>query len=159
MRIKSRFAAIFILICISSVTMAADFVEVSKTLKVNASVEKVWGTIGGFCAIQDWHPAITKCQSYDDHGTLYRTLTLADGATISEKHAGEEGNSYTYYIKSSPLPVKAYKATLKADGNDSETTITWEARFRSKDKSDEEAKAVIEGIFDEGLNAIQAKFN
>jgi carbon monoxide dehydrogenase subunit G len=147
-----------ILFLAGTIVQAADFVEVSKTITINSSLEEVWEKVGDFCAIQDWHPTIEKCEAYDDHGTLYRTLTLTDGATISEKHAGKEVSSYTYFIKKSPLPVKAYKATFAAEGDASKTVIKWDARFKAKEKTNEEAKAVIESIFDAGLASIAESF-
>ena len=137
---------------------SADFIEVNKTATVNAGLDKVWASVGDFCAIQDWHPAIDQCEAYDDHGTMYRTLTLGDGGKISEKHAGTEANSYSYFIKKSPLPVKTYKATFMAEADGEGTKITWTARFKAKDASDEEARGVIEGIFDAGLASIQEQF-
>lgn len=144
----------------SSISQAADdgFIHVSKSIELNIGVNDVWQSIGDFCAIKDWHPAVADCKSYDDHGTFYRTLTLQDGAVISEKHAGEEDSSYSYYIKKSPLPVKAYKAMLKAEGDSSKTTVVWSARFRSKGASDEEAKSAIEDIFSAGLASIESSF-
>ena len=143
----------------SSIASAADdFIEVNKSIEVTASLEKVWASVGDFCAIQAWHPAVAKCEAYDDHGTFYRTLTLGDGGVISEKHAGEEANSYSYFIKKSPLPVKAYKASFKAEANGDKTIINWSARFRAKDASNDEAKSVIEGIFDAGLASIAEQF-
>jgi carbon monoxide dehydrogenase subunit G len=154
----SKILTALILFFAGTAVQAADFVEASKTITVNAGIEEVWKKVGDFCAIQDWHPAIEKCKAYDDHGTFYRTLTLTDGATISEKHAGEEATSYTYFIKKSPLPVKAYKATFAAEGDASKTTITWSARFKAKDKTNEEAQAVIQGILDAGLTSIADSF-
>jgi carbon monoxide dehydrogenase subunit G len=154
----SKILSALILFLAGTIAQAADFVEVSKTITVNSGVEEVWKKVGDFCAIQDWHPAIEKCKAYDDHGTFYRTLTLTDGGIISEKHAGEEASSYTYFIKKSPLPVKAYKATFSAEGDASKTVITWNARFKAKEKTNEEAKEVIEGIFDAGLASIAESF-
>ena len=143
---------------LSMSAVAQDFVEVTKTLELNASVSDVWAKVGDFCAIKEWHPAVSECSAYDDHGTYYRTLTLADGATISEKRSEESNTSYTYFIKKSPLPVKAYKASFTAEGDASKTTITWTARFRSKGATDDEAKGVIEGIFQAGLDSIKGMY-
>lgn len=154
--IKGLSALVLFGLC--SVSVAADFIEIEKTTTVNAGLEQVWGKVGDFCAIQDWHPAVDKCQAYDDHGTMYRTLTLGDGATVSEKHAGTEANSYSYYIKKSPFPVKTYKATFMAESDGSGTKITWKARFKSKGDSDEEAKATMQGVFDAGIASIEEQF-
>ena len=155
---KAHWLAALLLVGASSASTAADFIEVNKTASINAGLAQVWEKVGDFCAIQDWHPAIEKCEAYDDHGSLYRTLTLGDGGIISEKHAGAEATSYSYYIKKSPLPVKTYKATFRAEADGEGTTITWKARFKAKDATDEEAKGVIEGIFDAGLASIQEQF-
>lgn len=158
MRFNQKIISALMVLCLSPIASAGDFIEVSKNITVNKGVDEVWKSIGDFCAIQEWHPAIEKCEAYDDHGSLYRTLTLGDGATISEKHGGEEANSYTYFIKKGPLPVKPYKATFKAEGDGASTTITWSARFKAKGATDEEAKATIEGIFDAGMASIAESF-
>ncbi len=150
--------ALILLLGLSTGVRAAEFIEVTKSLDINAGIDAVWNKVGDFCAIQDWHPAVAKCEAYDDHGTRYRTLTLADGGVISEKYAGTEGTSYTYFIKKSPLPVKTCKATFKAEGGTDKTTITWTARFKAKEVTEEEAKAAVAGIFDAGLTSISEKF-
>lgn len=57
-----------------------------------------------------------------------------------------------------PLPVANYSSTLsvKAD-DDGGAGIKWVGTFDAKGASDDEAKAVIEGIYDAGLNAILEK--
>ncbi len=154
----SRSIVAIILFSISSIVSAADFIEVEKSIEVSGDVKKVWQEIGGFCAIKDWHPAISECQEYDDHGTYYRNLTLADGGNILEKRKEEVENSYTYFIKKGPLPVKPYKATFMVDGDGSTTKITWKANFKARGASEEEAKSIIEGIFDAGLASLKDKY-
>lgn len=146
-----------VLFSISSFVSAADFIEVEKSVEVSGDVSSVWKEIGGFCAIKDWHPAISECQEYDDHGTYYRNLTLAEGGNILEKRKEEVENSYTYFIKKSPLPVKPYKATFMVKDDGGKTKVVWKASFKARGASEEEAKKVIEGIFDAGLASIQEK--
>lgn len=153
MRFYQKIMAALLLASVTLTANAGDFIEVSKSVTVNKGADEVWQAIGGFCAIKDWHPAVAECEAYDDHGSLYRTLTLADGATVSEKSGGEEANSYTYFVKNG-LPVKPYKSTFKAKGDASSTTVTWSSRFKAKGVSDEEAKKLIEGIYDAGLSSI-----
>ncbi|MEQ8290369.1 MAG: SRPBCC family protein [Gammaproteobacteria bacterium] len=156
MRISKWLVALFLGTSIS--VHAADFIEIENTVTVNAGLEQVWAKVGDFCAIQEWHPAVAKCEAYDDHGSMYRTLTLGDGGKVSEKHGGEEANAYSYYIKKSPFPVKTYKATFMAESDGSGTKITWKARFKSKGASDEEAKATMQGVFDAGIESIKGMF-
>ncbi|MEM7027097.1 MAG: SRPBCC family protein [Pseudomonadota bacterium] len=147
-----------LLLSASVLSQAADFIEVKKSVSIDEGIDAVWQKVGDFCAIQMWHPAVEKCESYDDKGVKYRTLTLLDGGKISEKHAGDEGTSYSYYIKKSPLPIKTYKAYFVASGDANSTKIEWNAKFKAKDVTDEEAKGVIEGIFTAGLASIEEMF-
>ena len=160
MRVLINALAICSIFSMFGLVNAADneFIEVEKSIEVNVGAEEVWKKIGDFCAIQDWHPAVSKCEAYDDHGSLYRTLTLADGGIVSEKHKPAEGNSYSYFIKKSPFPVKTYKGTLTVEGDGSKATVTWKARFKAKEAPAEEAKSVIDGVFTAGIESIQAMF-
>lgn len=154
MRMSQKIMSVLLLATLSTMAQAADFIEVTKSITVSKGVDEVWKSVGDFCAIQDWHPAIDKCEAYDDHGSFYRTLTLTDGATISEKKKTDDtANSYTYFIKKG-LPVKPYKATFKAEADGSSTKITWTANFKARGVSDEEAKELIEGIFDAGMTSL-----
>lgn len=157
MRISQKIMSVLLLATLSTMAQAADFIEVTKNITVSKSVDEVWKSVGDFCAIKDWHPAVDKCEAYDDHGSFYRKLTLTDGAAILEKKkGGEEANSYTYFIKKG-LPVKPYKATFKAEADGTSTKITWTANFKARDVSDEEAKELIEGIFDAGMASLSEK--
>ena len=134
---------------------SAGAVEVRQVAEVKASPAAVWAKIGEWCAIKDWHPAIAACQP-GKRGL--RTLTLKDGGKILEKINKTGKNTYSYEILESPLPVKNYKATLtaKADSLGS-TDLTWTAKFdAAKGKTDAEAAAVINGIFEAGLNNIKS---
>lgn len=134
---------------------SAAAVEVRQVAEIKASPTAVWAKIGEWCAIKDWHPAIASCEP-GKRG--FRTLTLKDGGKILEKITKTGKNTYSYDIIESPLPVKNYKATLtaKADSLGS-TDLTWTAKFdAAKGKTDAEAAAVINGIFEAGLNNVKS---
>ncbi len=139
------------------VATAAQSLQVTKTLKLDMSAEEVWKSIGGFCAISDWHPAVTKCEERKDGDDTVRVLTLKDGGTITEKRSGTDAMGYMYTITDSPLPVKDYNAVFDVEGDDKSATVGWTASFAAKGKPDNEAKEVITSIFDAGLNAIKEK--
>lgn len=128
-------------------------------ITVNAPVDTVWGVIADYCAIESWHPAVTNCESDGGNspGTT-RILTLGDGGVIIELLSNyDSGNSYTYAIKSSPLPVANYISTITVERYGvSGSTVTWESNFDSaKGSSANEAKAVISGIYSAGLKQIK----
>lgn len=132
---------------------SAGAVEVRQVMEIKAAPADVWTKVGGWCAIKDWHPAVAGC---DASKQGYRTLTLKDGAKIVEKLTKTGKNSYSYAIIESPLPVKNYSATFtaKADSLGS-TDLTWIAKFDAKGKTEQEAAAVITGIFEAGLKNIK----
>ena len=139
--------------------IAAQSLQVTKSVKVDASAESVWKQIGEFCAIADWHPAIAKCEVSKEGDATFRTLTLGDGGKIKEKHNGSDTMGYMYAIIESPLPVKDYNALFDVTGDDKSATVEWSASFLAKGKPDGEVKELISGIFDSGLKAIKDKLS
>lgn len=147
-------------VLVAGSAFAAAGLSVRQVQKFKGVNTDVWATIGKFCAIQDWHPAVAKCEESKDGDVTFRTLTLKDGGVIKEKLTGTTETGYTYAIVESPLPVKDYFASFsaKADGDEKDTVlVVWSASFASKGKPDSEARGVIEGIFKDGLASIAEK--
>lgn len=152
--------ALTTLICVSAAATtawAASGLSVRQVTKVPGSTKDVWTKVGGFCAIKDWHPALSGCQEAKEGEATFRTLTLKDGAQIKEKLTGTSESGYTYQIIESPLPVKDYFASFSARADADEpgkTVVVWSASFAANGKPDSEARSTIEGIFKDGLQAI-----
>lgn len=136
--------------------------DVERTVDVAASPEEVWAMVGDFCSIQEWHPAIVACEAEEKAGTTYRYLETGDGATFDEQlmQLDEESRTYEYTILESPLPVLSYLSTFSVTpGIDEQTaTVIWQSRFTSLGVEDEEAEAIIAGIYEAGLAGIQEAF-
>jgi hypothetical protein len=138
----------------------ASAAEVTQRATVNAPVDKVWATIGDFCGVKNWASVITKCEiTRKDDSTIYRTLTLNNGAVIVEKLLAWDGDhhSYSYAIVDSPLPVQGYKSTLKVEGSGSTSEIIWTGNFQPKEVSEDEAKKVVSGMYAGAIDGIKAK--
>jgi hypothetical protein len=128
--------------------------------KVEAERQALWGKIGGWCAIAEWHPAIAKCEESKDGDTEFRTLTLKDGGVIKEKLLERGSATYKYEIVESPLPVKNYSAQFSITPDDDdldEINVMWSATYDANGKDDKEARGVIDGIFKDGMDSIKAK--
>lgn len=141
----------------SAVASAASGLSVRQVAKVPGSDKDVWAKVGGFCAIKDWHPALSGCEETKEGDATFRILTLKDGAKIKEKLTGTSETGYTYQIIEGPLPVKDYFASFsaRADGDEPNTVIVvWSASFAANGKPDSEARGIIEGIFKDGLKSI-----
>jgi len=135
----------------------AAALEVSQSVEVQAPPEQVWALIGGFCSIAKWHPVVKQCSESQDDGAALRRLTTTDGAVLVEKRVqySDEGMSYTYTIVDSPLPVAGYTSTLAVMGMGDGSMITWSGEFAAKGAPDEQAKDVIAGIYEAGLQALK----
>ena len=133
--------------------------EAAKTVDVAASPEKVWQTIGNFCGIADWHPAITKCMPGEQDGKPTRLLTLKNGATILEQQTARSDPTmrYSYTMLQTPLPVSDYHSTILVTKKGSGSEITWKGTFDAKGASDADATKAIQGIYDSGLASLSAK--
>lgn len=137
----------------------ASAIELTRTADVAAPPAKVWQTIGDFCGIGNWHPAVEKCTPSEQDGMKVRTLSLKGGGTIKEEQVSRDDKvmTYTYTILESPLPVSDYKSTLSVAPEGSGSKVTWSGTFNAKGAPDSVAKDAIQGIYDSGLKAISEK--
>lgn len=136
---------------------AAEAIEVQKRREAPGTPEAVWGVVGDFCAIKDWHPAVAQCDEVNEGDDVFRILTLGDGGKIKERLTDKGDTSYSYEIVESPLPVKNYHATLEIGEDDEPNSIeiVWKSKFEANGASDDEAKEVIVGIFEAGVKGIK----
>jgi mxaD protein len=155
--------------------------QAKESIMINASPEKVWGLIGDFSAIDEWHPAVAKVEMKDDNT---RVLTLkADGEpTITEivKKLDDEKMMLKYKItdmsviktitfnsKDTPyftLPVNNYSATLSVKAKDGGSEVSWKGKFyRSfmdnppvpEGQSDADAVAAVTADYKAGLENLK----
>jgi hypothetical protein len=136
---------------------SAYAITAKKRIEAPGLPPEVWALVGEFCAIQNWHPAVAKCEETKEGDVTFRTLTLKDGGKIKEKLTGTEATAYTYEIVESPLPVKNYKSKLwlEVDDEPDRTIIYWQSDFDANGKSDEEAKKIMTGILGDGVKGIK----
>jgi mxaD protein len=156
--------------------------QAKESILINASPEKVWGLIGDFTAIDEWHPAVAKVEMTDDKT---RVLTLkADGEpTITETIKKLDNDkmmlkykitdmsvikTITFNSKDTPyftLPVNNYSAILSVKEKDGGSEVTWKGKFyRSfmdnppvpEGQSDEDAVAAVTAVYKAGLENLKA---
>jgi carbon monoxide dehydrogenase subunit G len=136
--------------------------EVTRSLDIEAPPPAVWAIIGDFCAIEKWHPLVKRCSitnSSDDEGkpVAIRSMFAAENlGTIVEVQTrrDDKAMSYSYAYVEGPLPVQAYNATITVHPNGATSTVVWTATFDAARMSDAEAKADIEGVYEQGLAGI-----
>jgi len=127
------------------------------SMKLDAQPEEVWAMIGNF-GDMNWHPAVAKTEAGADWYGVGRKLTLKDGGEIIEYMEEEGEMSYSYSIRSSPLPVKNYTATLKVMADGDGAVVEWSSNFEPDGATSEEAEAAVSAIYKAGFDAIQEAF-
>ena len=135
--------------------------KVSMSSAYPVSAETIWKMIGGFNSLPNWHPAVTKCDIETEGNTTLRRLHLIGGATILEKleRLEDDGQSYTYSIVESPLPVANYNATITVRESESGgSIIEWSSEFEAEGAPENEATKAIEGIYQAGLDNLSKMF-
>jgi carbon monoxide dehydrogenase subunit G len=125
---------------------------VSKQQDYDVSADEMWGRIGDFHRVSTWLPGVDSQSS--EGGDNVRELHLTEGGTVVETLLDEGPHTYSYRIDDSPLPVADYVATISVIERDGGSTVSWTAEFEADGASDAEAVAVIEGIFQGGLDAL-----
>ncbi|HEX6141182.1 MAG TPA: SRPBCC family protein [Geminicoccaceae bacterium] len=158
-----RVRAVSAFIAASVVAAApAGALEVQRSVEVAAPPDEVWAAIGEVCAIADWHPVIASCLPEEEGDSLYRVLETEDGGILREHmiEIDDAAHSYTYSILEGPLPVQGYRSTLSVTpgAEEGRSVILWQSDFTALDVPDEEAAAIIAGIYDAGLEALAARF-
>ena len=157
---KRLFAPACVLAMLGAWASPASAASLSRSVDVSAAPAAVWAMIGPFCAIKDWHPAIGTCTE-NDMSPPTRTLVTKDGkATFVEPQTArsDADHSYSYAIKSSPLPIANYAATIKVTAKGSGmSTVTWTGTYSPEQGKEKDAEAALSGIYESGLEAIKAK--
>jgi len=134
--------------------------QASACIDVPVSADIVWQLIGGFNSLPDWLPYIPKSEATE--GGRVRHLANPNGETIAERleKFDNAARSYSYSIIQSPFPVTNYLATISVHDKTggSGCLVDWWGTFIAKGVSDNEASKLIQGIFEDGLKALAARF-
>lgn len=135
--------------------------KVKLDTKLPLAADAVWRSIGGFNALPSWHPAIASSEATGEGKGATRTLTLAGGGSIVERleDADPARRSYRYSILSGPLPVADYLSELQVkDNGDGTSTVEWSSEFQPKGANEGEAVAVMQGVYQAGLDNLRKMF-
>lgn len=131
--------------------MANAFASIDIALPAN----QVWQLIGGFGSLPDWLPYIPKSELSE--GGRIRHLANPEGEAIVERLVmfDDAARTYSYAILKAPFPVVDYLSTLKVIDKDGESCrVEWSGRFTPVGVSDDEASALFQGIYADGLMAL-----
>lgn len=138
-----------------------DMTSTSVSRIVPASPERVWDLIGGFHALPDWLPFISESIPLEDGRS--RRLRTPDGGVVIERMESfsEQERRCTYSIVEAPFPVTDCIVTLSVHGlpgREDGAEVVWSARFVPDGVSDAEAVELFNGLYRDGLEALNQAF-
>lgn len=118
-------------------------------LTMSATPDAVWAILRDYHGLPKWMPGIEKSVPEGDD----RVLSMM-GMTIRERlvKMDEDGRSVSYSIVDG-VPLESHEATITvhpADGGGSR--VTWDVTA-----TPDEMAAMMQGIYQQGLEALQAK--
>lgn len=130
--------------------------SVTRKITLNVPLPEVWGLIGNFHGLAQWHPAVAESIRDAVGPEEFRLLKIKGGGEILEHLVRKTTHSYTYAIIRSPLPVSHYEAKIEANTAGAGTEITWSSSFTP---TADGAEGVVAGIYEAGLDALAKRFN
>ncbi|MCW2243203.1 SRPBCC family protein [Azospirillum canadense] len=149
-------------LAIAALTLLASpalAVEVTESVTLPYSVDKVWQQIGPFCNLSNWHPAVESCSLRQRDGAQERVIAIKGGGVIEERLLASNAGRHRirYSILGSPLPVKDYTAALSVQPAGNGSRVVWKARYTSNGATDEETRKAVSGIFTSGFDGLKQR--
>jgi uncharacterized protein YndB with AHSA1/START domain len=137
--------------------------KVVEQVTIEAPAEKVWGVIGNFDALKNWHPAIAD--SPVDHGNdegSVRQVALKGGGALTESLESYDPTrmKYSYRAKDGgALPVTNYTSTISVRTDGAKSVVEWRGAFYRgypnndppPELNDEAAVKAITAVYRSGL--------
>jgi hypothetical protein len=130
------------------------------TDEIEASADTVWELVRDFGGIMKWSAGAVQAVSVEGEGIgAIRTLTVTGGVSLQEKlEARDEAQrSFSYSFAGKVLlPVDRYYATLTVVPIDEgRCRVEWGSTFEPNGATEEQAIAMLEGIYKNGIGGIK----
>ncbi|GAA6166818.1 SRPBCC family protein [Sessilibacter corallicola] len=144
-------------VCMASSAFASEWIEVKKSVVLDAKPSAVWALVGSFNGIERWHPAVKESRQMGDVRALY----LGDGGVIFDQllEAKEAEHSYRYIVISAPLPIQDYEGVVEVKSRGKKSEVVWRSRFQANGVTDTEAFELVSGIYQAGMDELAKIYN
>ena len=114
--------------------------------------DAVWPAVSDFGGIHKYMRGLSEAKLAGRGLGMDRVLATAGGDVVERlTWLDDEAMAFSYTIISSPLPVDRYVATVKLTPNGSRCDIEWQGNFEPAGVSEEEATALVTGIYTGGI--------
>jgi len=125
---------------------------------VEASADAVWDLLGDFGGVTRYSKGIESCSVEGEGVGAVRTLCMPGGIQLQERlEAFDAAARRLQYaiIGDSPLPLSDYLSTIQVSEDGDDCTIDWSSTFELEGVSEEQAQAMVEGIYRGGIAGIK----
>jgi carbon monoxide dehydrogenase subunit G len=132
-------------------------VSVKVSERVEASADRVWDLFRDFGGIQRFTSGFEKVEVTGSGLGAVRTITLPGGAALQERLEAfdDRGRKLQYAIVGGPIPVSNYLATIEVKDEGKACRIDWSSHFEPKGISEDQARAMIEGVYKGGIAGVK----
>jgi carbon monoxide dehydrogenase subunit G len=132
-------------------------VSVKVSERVEASADRVWDLFRDFGGIQRFSSGFEKVEVTGSGIGAVRTITLPGGAALQERLEAfdDRGRKLQYAIVGGPIPVSNYLATIEVKDEGKACRIDWSSHFEPKGISEDQARAMIEGVYKGGIAGVK----
>lgn len=132
-------------------------VSVKVSERVEASADRVWELFRDFGGIQRFTSGFEKVEVSGSGIGAVRTITLPGGAALQERLEAfdDRGRKLQYAIVGGPIPVASYLATIEVKDEGKACRIDWSSHFEPKGIGDDQARAMIEGVYKAGIAGVK----
>ncbi|MEO1272028.1 MAG: SRPBCC family protein [Myxococcota bacterium] len=127
--------------------------EVRGEVIIDASLERVWGTIGSFDTL-GWAGAAKTDVEGEGVGAM-RTVYMAGGMVLQEELVALQTHGYSYALCVSPLPVKDYVSTLHAEAVEGGVKVVWSGTFEAVEVPEEDLVAMVTQTYQSCLDEVK----
>ena len=132
-------------------------VSVKVSERVEATADQVWGLFRDFGGVQKFSKGIEKVEVSGSGIGAVRTLGLPGGISLQERLEAfdDRGRRLQYAIVGGPIPVTNYLATIEVKDEGKACRVDWSSQFEPKGISEEQGRAMMEGVYKGGIAGVK----
>ena len=132
-------------------------VSVKVSERVEATADRVWDLFRDFGGVQRFSAGIEKVEVTGSGIGAVRTLSLPGGLSLQERLEAfdDAGRRLQYAIVAGPIPVSNYLATIEVKDEGKACRIDWSSHFEPKGITDDQGRALIEGVYKGGIAGVK----
>lgn len=136
-------------------SLSAPKVVIEYPFEVDA--DRAWEKLGRFGSIAEWQALVRSCAIEERQDGIYRILVMKDETVFIERLEtfSHKERSFSYSIKSGPLPITDYLSELRIIPNGRCSTLLWRAWYSVPAAGNQnQIKSDLEALFQNGIKGM-----